>query len=116
MYVMRPFIFDRHVILPKDLAKGLPKTRVLSEQEWRGLGVQQSRGWMHYAIHRYVRTCHLNKCPDIHQVFLHVMHRYHESCDMIFGRIRFCGGGRQIDFGLMHRSLPPGVVDFYCKM
>lgn len=42
----------RHVILPKDLAKGLPKSRVLSEQEWRGLGVQQSRGWMHYAIHR----------------------------------------------------------------
>lgn len=42
----------RHVILPKDLAKGLPKSRVLTEQEWRGLGVQQSRGWMHYAIHR----------------------------------------------------------------
>lgn len=44
--------FNRHVILPKDLAKGLPKSRVLTEQEWRGLGVQQSRGWMHYAIHR----------------------------------------------------------------
>ena len=45
---------SRHVILPKDLAKGLPKSRVLTEQEWRGLGVQQSRGWMHYAIHRRV--------------------------------------------------------------
>mmetsp|Transcript_30686 Transcript_30686/g.89617 ORF Transcript_30686/g.89617 Transcript_30686/m.89617 type:complete len:110 (-) Transcript_30686:495-824(-) len=42
----------RHVILPKDLAKSLPKNRVLSEGEWRGIGVQQSRGWMHYALHR----------------------------------------------------------------
>jgi len=43
----------RHVILPKDLAKTLPKSRLLSEAEWRGIGVQQSRGWAHYAIHRY---------------------------------------------------------------
>ena len=26
--------------------------RLLQEQEWRGLGVQQSRGWVHYAVHR----------------------------------------------------------------
>ena len=44
----------RHVILPKDLAKTLPKSRLLTETEWRGIGVQQSRGWQHYAIHRYV--------------------------------------------------------------
>jgi cyclin-dependent kinase regulatory subunit CKS1 len=43
-----------HVILPKELAKTLPKSRLLSETEWRGIGVQQSRGWAHYAIHRYV--------------------------------------------------------------
>ncbi|GBG68240.1 hypothetical protein CBR_g2791 [Chara braunii] len=42
----------RHVVLPPDIAKHLPKNRLLSEQEWRSLGVQQSRGWMHYAIHR----------------------------------------------------------------
>ena len=42
----------RHVILPKDLAKQLPKNRLLSESEWRGIGVQQSRGWQHYALHR----------------------------------------------------------------
>ncbi|MGK3761179.1 MAG: cyclin-dependent kinase regulatory subunit CKS1 [Bacillariaceae sp.] len=41
-----------HVILPKELAKTLPKSRLLSESEWRGIGVQQSRGWGHYAIHR----------------------------------------------------------------
>lgn len=42
----------RHVILPKELAKTLPKSRLLTESEWRGIGVQQSRGWQHYAIHR----------------------------------------------------------------
>lgn len=41
----------RHVILPKELQKTLPD-RLLSEQEWRQLGVQQSRGWIHYAIHK----------------------------------------------------------------
>lgn len=46
-----PFTY-RHVILPKELAKTLPKTRLLSENEWRSIGVQQSRGWQHYAIHR----------------------------------------------------------------
>merc|ERR1711970_880721 len=42
----------RHVILPRDIAKMVPKGRLLTETEWRGLGVQQSRGWVHYAIHR----------------------------------------------------------------
>ncbi|CDF34828.1 cyclin-dependent kinase regulatory subunit, partial [Chondrus crispus] len=42
----------RHVILPVDIAKHLPKNRLLSENEWRAIGVQQSRGWVHYAIHR----------------------------------------------------------------
>lgn len=42
----------RHVILPKVLAKALPKGRLLAEQEWRGIGVQQSRGWVHYGRHR----------------------------------------------------------------
>mmetsp|Transcript_20149 Transcript_20149/g.24434 ORF Transcript_20149/g.24434 Transcript_20149/m.24434 type:complete len:105 (+) Transcript_20149:553-867(+) len=42
----------RHVILPKELSKTVPKDRLLQEHEWRHLGVQQSRGWAHYAIHR----------------------------------------------------------------
>ena len=40
------------MILPKELSKTLPKSRLLTETEWRGIGVQQSRGWQHYAIHR----------------------------------------------------------------
>lgn len=39
-------------MLPKETAKVLPKSRLLTEDEWRGLGVQQSRGWQHYAVHR----------------------------------------------------------------
>lgn len=35
----------RHVVLPQDIAKRLPKDKLLSEVEWRALGVQQSRGW-----------------------------------------------------------------------
>ncbi|ONK73607.1 uncharacterized protein A4U43_C04F33390 [Asparagus officinalis] len=67
----------RHVVLPPDVAKTLPKNRLLSElgslrvnfakpdlkigvdSSQRGTflrtsggGVQQSRGWVHYAIHR----------------------------------------------------------------
>jgi len=42
----------RHVILPKELYKKLPKLKLLSENEWRSLGVQQSRGWVHYDIHK----------------------------------------------------------------
>lgn len=42
----------RHVILPKEMAKTLPKGRLMSESEWRNIGVQQSRGWQHYAHHR----------------------------------------------------------------
>ena len=34
----------RHVMLPKDLAKLVPKTHLMSETEWRNLGVQQSQG------------------------------------------------------------------------
>ena len=41
-----------HVILPKHISKNAPKGRLLTETEWRGVGVQQSRGWVHYAIHR----------------------------------------------------------------
>ncbi|KAN0133640.1 CKS domain containing protein [Lactarius tabidus] len=51
----------RHVILPKPLFKMIPKTyfspddpgvlRLLSEAEWRGIGITQSLGWEHYEVH-----------------------------------------------------------------
>lgn len=66
----------RHVILPKELAKSVPKSRLLSDHEWRSLGVQQSRGWQHYAIHKYVardlphcRACHQHAVPATHVVY-----------------------------------------------
>ena len=34
----------RHVMIPKDLAKLVPKTHLMAEAEWRNLGVQQSLG------------------------------------------------------------------------
>ncbi|GBE81708.1 Cyclin-dependent kinases regulatory subunit [Sparassis crispa] len=51
----------RHVILPKPLFKMIPKQlfnpdksgtlRLLTEQEWRGIGITQSIGWEHYEVH-----------------------------------------------------------------
>lgn len=41
----------RHVMLPRELSKQVPKTHLMSEEEWRRLGVQQSLGWVHYMIH-----------------------------------------------------------------
>ncbi|XP_077389985.1 cyclin-dependent kinases regulatory subunit 2 [Festucalex cinctus] len=42
----------RHVTLPKPLSKLVPASHLMSEEEWRGLGVQQSHGWIHYMIHK----------------------------------------------------------------
>ncbi|CAO1372804.1 unnamed protein product [Diamesa hyperborea] len=41
----------RHVQLPKELARLVPKKHLMTESEWRAIGVQQSRGWVHYMIH-----------------------------------------------------------------
>uniref|UniRef100_A0A0K0DSN7 Cyclin-dependent kinases regulatory subunit n=1 Tax=Strongyloides stercoralis TaxID=6248 RepID=A0A0K0DSN7_STRER len=46
----------RHVHVTKEVARMVPKHRLMSEQEWRSLGIQQSPGWMHYMIH----------CPERH--------------------------------------------------
>jgi len=42
---------DRHVILPEDLAKTLPVTHLMTETEWRNIGIQMSTGWVHYMRH-----------------------------------------------------------------
>ncbi|XP_039276740.1 cyclin-dependent kinases regulatory subunit-like [Nilaparvata lugens] len=42
----------RHVILPKELGKLVPTSRLMSEAEWRDLGVRQSKGWVQYMIHK----------------------------------------------------------------
>eukprot|EP00461_Guttulinopsis_vulgaris_P003392 UN03393 len=45
----------RHVILPERLRTKLRPNHnggILSENEWRSMGVQQSRGWVHYAVYQ----------------------------------------------------------------
>uniref|UniRef100_A0A2K5DJ04 Cyclin-dependent kinases regulatory subunit n=2 Tax=Amniota TaxID=32524 RepID=A0A2K5DJ04_AOTNA len=49
----------RHVMLPRELSKQVPKTHLMSEEEWRRLGVQQSLGWVHYMIHEPGKFCHI---------------------------------------------------------
>ncbi|KAK6643577.1 Cyclin-dependent kinases regulatory subunit [Polyplax serrata] len=42
----------RHVVLPKELVKLIPKSHLMSEKEWREIGIKQSQGWVHYMIHK----------------------------------------------------------------
>lgn len=41
----------RHVQITEEMTKLIPKDRLMSEEEWRGIGITQSRGWIHYMIH-----------------------------------------------------------------
>ncbi|KAL1493776.1 hypothetical protein ABEB36_009466 [Hypothenemus hampei] len=44
--------YQRHVVLPKEMVKYVPKTHLMSEDEWRSIGIQQSKGWVHYMTHK----------------------------------------------------------------
>ena len=97
----RPNPFPRHarashVILPKELAKSLQPKRLLAEAEWRALGVQQSRGWAHYAIHR----------PEPHILLF----RRELGTDPMTGKVRARRGGAPMrwreDLAPTHRPLP----------
>ncbi|KAL3319996.1 Cyclin-dependent kinases regulatory subunit 2 [Cichlidogyrus casuarinus] len=41
-----------HVHLPRDLASKVPRDKLMTEHQWRALGIQQSLGWVHYMIHK----------------------------------------------------------------
>ncbi|XP_014277574.1 cyclin-dependent kinases regulatory subunit 1 [Halyomorpha halys] len=41
----------RHVSLPPDITKLVPKNHRMTETEWRNLGIQQSTGWVQYMSH-----------------------------------------------------------------
>uniref|UniRef100_A0A2K5YNB6 Cyclin-dependent kinases regulatory subunit n=1 Tax=Mandrillus leucophaeus TaxID=9568 RepID=A0A2K5YNB6_MANLE len=53
----------QHVMLPTDTAKLVRKTHLMSESEWRNLGIQQSQGWVHYMIHEPERHILLSWHP-----------------------------------------------------
>ena len=40
------------MLLPKAVYRNAPRGRLLYEEELRHLGVQQSRGWVHYEVHK----------------------------------------------------------------
>ena len=41
----------RHVIIPRKYITSVPKDHLMTENEWRKLGIQQSPGWIHYIKH-----------------------------------------------------------------
>ena len=44
-------VFFRHVIIPRKYVDLIPKTQLMTETEWRNIGIQQSPGWIHYMFH-----------------------------------------------------------------
>eukprot|EP01083_Nonionella_stella_P064502 168165_1 len=49
--------FDDHyeyrgVWVPQDVMQNIPSDRLLHEDEWRAIGVVQSRGWEHYRLNK----------------------------------------------------------------
>ena len=42
----------KHVILPKEIYMAMTKSKLLTEPEWRALGINQTKGWAHYSIHK----------------------------------------------------------------
>ena len=49
----RPRLFFSHTLsFLSSLSLSPRPNKITKQAEWRGIGVQQSRGWVHYAIHR----------------------------------------------------------------
>ena len=42
----------RYVILPREMVADIKNKQILTEEEWRGMGITQSRGWAHYGFHK----------------------------------------------------------------
>lgn len=47
-------ILCRQVTIRMKYAKLIPKDRLLSDQEWRHMGIQMSLGWEHYCLYKYI--------------------------------------------------------------
>ncbi|RPD66437.1 cyclin-dependent kinase regulatory subunit [Lentinus tigrinus ALCF2SS1-7] len=83
----------RHVILPKPLFKMIPKNffnpdnsgtlRLLTEEEWRGIGITQSLGWEHYEVH----------APEPHVLLFRRPKNFDQMHAAMNGRA--AGGGKQ---------------------
>lgn len=43
---------SRQVTIRKEYAIQIPRDRLLSDQEWRHMGIQMSLGWEHYCIYK----------------------------------------------------------------
>lgn len=45
----------RHVILSQDYARNVPKCHLMTETEWRNLGICQSTGWVRKEINTFFK-------------------------------------------------------------
>ena len=116
----------RHVVLPKSMVRMLPtgadsKPRIMTDKEWRGIGVQQSRGWEHYAVHRSVSTkfqtiVFKSKCVSPAQLFCNAIKMLHDSItqtDVL--RVAYvCTDLSLISFSSEENSAPIRLLDYVC--
>jgi cyclin-dependent kinase regulatory subunit CKS1 len=42
----------RYVMIPREMAQQIKNSTFLKEDEWRSLGISQSRGWQHAGMHK----------------------------------------------------------------
>ncbi|KAJ2475028.1 hypothetical protein EV174_005425 [Coemansia sp. RSA 2320] len=62
----------RHVSIPEGLRKYLPNPlRLMTEIEWRSLGVQQSQGWENYMVHGRLVKHIVEKQLSVQYCFAH---------------------------------------------
>ena len=51
------------MILPPEAAKNIPQNHLMTETEWRNIGIQQSEGWQSYMKHTPERHIILFRRP-----------------------------------------------------
>ena len=57
-------MIGRQVIIKKEAVGLIPKGKLMSEREWRSLGIQMSLGWEHYLEYKYYFVEHINSRPE----------------------------------------------------
>eukprot|EP01084_Bolivina_argentea_P226974 383346_1 len=92
----------RHVILSDVAVKQVKKMgNLLSEAEWRNIGVQQSRGWVHYALHQ----------PEPHILLFRRPLGTHPSTGEVDPVLEMEAKKKYLEEQAMYRQLPLDNID-----
>lgn len=102
-YVLSVFIcfvlfWSRHVILPSDLSRLVPKSHLMTETEWRNLGVNRAlAGYIICCMHPNHMYCY--SVGHYHQRLPRHHPHQRRLCNSCHSCRSFCGFGPNADFG-----------------